>query len=211
MDRIQKRFDELNAEADAITNHPNDARPLIYKWESSVLSLIERVFGRDTSVHHDFKLAKERPRRTSPPSFSQMYAVFLSAKEQFEGGYLFDVRNLVHAEVFTDELDQARHFLKQGHRLPAAVIAGTVLESTLRTLCSQHPAIQLNSRATINPMNDDLAREEVYNLAKKQQITAWAAIRNDAAHGKPEFRDHTNEDIERMIDGIGDFVANHMK
>jgi hypothetical protein len=138
--------------------------------------------------------------------FAQLKAIFLSAKSDFEGGYLFDVRNLVHASVFTDELDQAKHFLDAGYKVPAAVIAGTVLETTLRELCAQN---SVSASDKLNSMNDELAKASVYNASRKSQIKAWADIRNNAAHGKPDQFEPS--EVSRMIDGIRDFVTTHLK
>lgn len=90
-----------------------------------------------------------------------------------------------------------------GHKVPAAVIAGTVLETTLRKLCKRHP--NLTPSDNINNMNDELAREAVYNSLQKKQVTAWAGIRNSAAHGRPE--EFQPGDVDRMITGIRDFIA----
>jgi hypothetical protein len=57
-------------------------------------------------------------------------------------------------------------------KFAAAVIAGTVLETALRQLC-------------LDRMNADLAKAGVYNSLMQKRITALAAIRNRAAHGKP--------------------------
>ena len=43
-------------------------------------------------------------------------------------GYLNSVRNLVQAEVFESELDQARELLSGGYSSAAAVVAGVVLD-----------------------------------------------------------------------------------
>lgn len=215
-DTIQKRFDELAdmAEKVAGTVHPNadgigtavDSN-VFAEWRTSTLSLLNRVFGVDQPTYVSFNEARNLgiyPNSTSV--FEEMNAVFKSAKSDFEGGYIFDFRNLVHADVFSDELEQATHFLDQGYKVPAAVIAGTVLETTLRELCTQHPNLQPVEK--LNSMNDDLAREGVYNKMRADQVRAWAKIRNSAAHGKPgEFEDG---DVTRMIDGIRDFVANQM-
>ena len=233
MDPIQKRFDELETAAQEIIDgkceksrqvrkrgfyrlnqDPEyytekveviDAQSIV-QWTTSVQSLLVRVFGPDDPTYENFST---RARKTSvhPISrFEGLRSVFLSAKDQYEGGHLFDVRNLVHADVIADELEQAKHFLHKGFKVPAAVIAGTVLETTLREMCSQHPS--LTPADNINKMNDDLAREGVFNNARKQQITAWAAIRNNAAHGKPD--EFEPNEVSRMIDGIQGFVGNQM-
>lgn len=234
MDLIQKRFDELERDAEVIRASkttrtgcidyptvvggpqprppqiPDVDRLLLERWQTSVLSLIERVFGEQSSTFS--RLSEHINARLGSPNvdyskrFEQQYAMFSSAKSEYEGGYLFEVRNLVHAEVFSDELDQARHFLDTGYKTPAAVIAGVVLETTLRKLCEQQSSAL--SVGKLNKMNDDLAKAGVYNKMRADQVRAWAKIRNSAAHGQQE--EFEDSDVSRMIEGIKDFVANHI-
>ena len=232
MDRIQARFDELADTARAIfesmTQESQQFRSsvqfegeppsyhtenvdvldgeLVVQWSTSVQSLLFRVFGADDPTYNEF-IEKKKDTGSSHNCFKGMHSVFLSAKDQYEGGHLFDIRNLVHADVFANELEQAKHLLDKNWKVPAAVIAGTVLETSLREMCSQHA--NLAPADNINRMNDDLVREAVYNNARKQQITAWAAIRNNAAHGKPD--EFEPSEVARMIDGIRDFVAIQMQ
>lgn len=158
--------------------------------------------------HPHYKSVKAAIQTTNAvTSFRNLRAIMLAAKFDFEDGFLFDVRRLVHAEVFADELEQAEYFLRDGHKVPAAVIAGTVLESTLRELCQQH-GVAISDRATLNPMNDGLVKAGTYNKTRAQQIRGWAAVRNDAAHGNPENFDDAQ--VRDMISGVRDFVAQQM-
>ena len=242
MDRIHKRFDELEKAAVAIreskttrTGYVNSPwvsgmqeasspqvpiveEHLLTQWRTSVLSLLQRLFGNtsptfqsflDTSHLHD-KIADD-PNTNTLNCFEKEFSIFLSAKSDYEGGYLFDIRNLIHSDVFDDELEQATYFLTEGYKIPALVIAGTVLESTLRELCRQNE-VAISDKATINPMNDELAKAGVYNKAMKTQILNWGQNRNSAAHGNQEELDAlSDDDIKRMIDGIRSFVAKHME
>ncbi|GAA5510563.1 hypothetical protein [Novipirellula caenicola] len=215
LDRIQKRFNELASFAIEIagTSRPDsdgigeivDNEQLV-EWRTSVKSLLNRVFGAESPTLSSFRdAAKGGLYADSKSTFDHLHAVFKSAKSDFDGGYLFEVRNLVHAEVFSDELEQAEHFLNQGYKVPAAVIAGTVLETTLREMCEQHPDLEV---AKTDRMIADLAKKGVFNKMYADQLRAWMKTRNSAAHGKPdEFHDN---DVTRMIDGIRDFVANQM-
>lgn len=237
MERIQRRFDELHAVAKEIEENSSIERvrtperpgyirgsrikaahettykidwQKVIQWSTSVQSLFDRLFEPGSPTIESFDAAAKADRVNSVNRFRNMYAVFCSAKEDYEGGYLFELRSLVNAAVFDDELEQASYFLKEGYMIPAAVIAGTVLESTLRELCEQTDGVDL-TRATINPMNDALAKASVYNKTKQSQILSWGQIRNSAAHGnKDELNKLETGDIERMIDGIRDFVATHM-
>lgn len=179
---------------------------LAVRWQTSVLSLLARVFGTDAPIYERFDSATERGYANDWTAFQARHAIFLAAKDEFEGGYIFDVRNLVHAHVFSGEHEQATHLLDGQWKTPAAVIAGTVLETTLREMCDQHP--NLAPKQSANAMIQGLAKEGVINQMRADQLRAWTKTRNSAAHGKPdEFNDN---DVTRMIDGIRDFIANHM-
>jgi hypothetical protein len=93
----------------------------------------------------------------------------------------------VEAEVSTDYMGQAEGLLVEGQpgkfdHVPAAVLAGAVLEKTLRTLCDQQQPPISTTRAsgeqkTLNPLIDDLRKASVFNEFKAKQLRAWAAIR----------------------------------
>ena len=176
---------------------------LLVQWRTSTLSLLSRVFSEASTTFKEFNRITTSSVDNLHSYFDNLRSIFQSAKSDYEGGYLFDVRNLLNAEVFSDELGQAKHFLNANYKVAAAVIAGTVLETSLRTLCEQHPTLSPSDK--LNKMNDDLAKEGVYNALRKKQVTAWADIRNSAAHGKPD--EFEPADVDRMIDGVRDFVA----
>jgi hypothetical protein len=86
-------------------------------------------------------------------------AVLLAAKDDYDGGYLNKIRDLIQAEVFESELEQAQELFRADYLSAAAVIAGVVLETTLRRMCQDH-GINL---AKLDKMNADLAKAGVYN------------------------------------------------
>jgi hypothetical protein len=226
--RVAKRFEELAKEATEIattitreTSHKStpmrrhDGTPVVHtfttttvdehrlsKWGVSVRELLATVFGVEGQTFLQFAKVWDRL-GVQAQSFDMSYPIFLSAKEQYDGGYIFDLRTLIQAEVFEDELEQAEHLLEGGYAVPAAVIAGVALETAMRKLCQQN-GISLASKATINPMNDELAKAGIYNASKKKLITAWAGFRNDAAHGTAPV---SKEDARQMIAGVREFLA----
>ena len=139
-------------------------------------------------------------------------------KEDFEKGFLGNLLLQIEAEISADYMGQAERLLKERQsgkydHVPAAVLAGAVLEKSLRTLCDNHtpPIPTVNSKGelkTLNPLIDDLKKVGVFNELKAKQLRAWADIRNKAAHG--EFEKFTRSDVEGMIKGIGDFLAVHI-
>ncbi|NMZ27576.1 DUF4145 domain-containing protein [Pseudomonas protegens] len=174
----------------------------LLNWGTKVKSLLTRMGAEAASHLHEFTAAQSaKGMATVADRMKRMRAVFLAAKEDFEGGYLMSFRNLVQAEVFTSELEQAEELLKSGYATAAAVIAGVVLETTLRDLCTAHEL----EHGSLNKMNDDLAKAGAYNASQKKRITALAAIRNSAAHGKPE--EFTPGDVKGMIDDVERFLT----
>ncbi len=94
--------------------------------------------------------------------------------------------------------------LTNGYKVPAAVVAGVVLETSLRELCERESI----DHGKLDKMNADLSKANVYNKLQQKRITALADIRNSAAHGKPD--EFTDRDVEDMIRDITRFVAEHL-
>lgn len=227
MDLIQKRFDELSEQAQVVEasilvkDEPHSTRDhrgqwstsmsktvrlnedLCLQWQTSALSLISRVFGGQSTTYQQFDERVKGKYQWTHDKFRKLHSIFKSAQSDYEGGYVFDVKQLAHAEIFSDELDQASYFLRARYKVPAAVIAGAVLESAMRRMCEQRDDVE--PADNINRMNDALAKAGAYNLGRKKLITAWADTRNNAAHGHPDK--FSDGDVERMIDGIREFIA----
>jgi hypothetical protein len=145
-------------------------------------------------------------------------------------GYLGGLQNIVskdllgnlgmriEAEVASDYMGQAEALLGEGIKghhdhVPAAVLAGAVLEKALKTLCTmQSPPVPLvdhkNKQKMLNLLIADLKKAGLYNEPKAKQLLAWADIRNKAAHG--EFDQFQKSDVETMVKGIGEFLAQYL-
>lgn len=174
----------------------------LLNWSVKVASLLERIGPEASSQLRMFVEAEKTKSMDSAfDRFKRMKAVFLAVKEDFEGGYLVSYRNLVQAEVFTSELEQAQELLNTGYATAAAVVAGVVLETTLRDLCTPLGI----DHDKLDKMNADLAKAGAYNKTQQKRITALAGIRNSAAHGKPE--EFTAADVKGMIDDVERFLA----
>lgn len=216
---FEKRFVELEKQliqlqkATTMTGDPRRGFQTEYlapestlNWSVKVKALLERVCGKESSYLQWFTEADGTQMfDIGIARFERMSAVFLAAKEDFEGGYLNSLRNLVQADVFTSELEQASGLLTAGYASASAVIAGVVLETSLRNLCTDHGI----SPAGLNKMNDDLAKAGAYNSLQQKRITAMAAIRNSAAHGKKDEFDAG--DVKGMIDEVERFLATTLR
>ena len=124
-------------------------------WRVKVASLLVSVCGQQSQHFLALEVAcKPGPMQTNESLFRDMRAIFSAAKEDFEGGYLNTLRSIVQAEVFGSELEQASELLRTNNHLPAAVIAGVVLETTLRNLCTANGIIH----GKLDKMHSDLTK-----------------------------------------------------
>lgn len=173
-------------------------------WRVKARNLIGSACGK-TSEHYTEFVETEKPQsyRDRVEETAQLKAIFLAAQEDYDGGYLDSVSSLVHAEVFSSELDQATELLAAGYVTAAAVVAGVVLETAMRKMCNDR-AIAVGK---LNLMNADLTKAGVYNLLTQKRITAIADIRNNAAHGNPTA--FTGADVRDMIRDIERFLSEY--
>lgn len=211
---LLKRFDELVEDSKKIGQtarteagvYGGSSRfvdaDLFLKWRVKVKDLVLRLCGGD-SVHYQQLLDAEKPQimDSSHNIFARMNAVFEAAMEDFKSGYLMSIRSLIQAELFDSELEQATELLRAGYKVPGAVIAGTVLEASLREHCTKRNIPQGNA----DRMNDDLTKDGLYNSLVAKRIRALLGIRNSAAHGKKD--DFTDADVKSMIEEIGRFLV----
>jgi hypothetical protein len=211
---IQQRFSELLEKASAVEKSYHDPfgdrtryyhvnNEIFTEWATSVLGLLQRVFGDDSPHYKNFNEEFRRSQGYSS-SFETCRGIFKAAKEDFEGGYLFNMRGLIKAEDSTDALEQATDLLHGGYKDPACIVAGIALEIALKELCNRNgfPLTKMES------MNTELCKNSVYNMGMQKQVTTWAHWRNKAAHG--EWSEYSNEDVNDMIKGVSRFVAEYL-
>ena len=139
-------------------------------------------------------------------------------KEDYERGLLDDLPHLIETNMMSDYMRQAEQLLGEGvagqyDHVPAAVLAGAILEDGLRRLCQrQSPSIATTksngSLVMMNAMVDELKKAGVYNELKAKQLRSWVDIRNAAAHGN--FSSFTRADVEQMLVGVQTFLADYL-
>lgn len=213
----QQRFQELAEQLGDIENTKTSSysevlggnknyvnSTLLLNWKVKVRNLLTKVCGEESQHFRQFEKSEYGTLSTNYQDLQKLKAVFLAAREDFEGGYLSSVRALVQAEVFDSELEQAEELLKGGYVTAAAVIAGVVLETALRELCDRSSI----AYGKLDKMNADLAKAGIYNKLVQKRITALADIRNSAAHGKPE--EFTEQDVSAMLQDVGRFLTDYL-
>lgn len=216
LQRLLKRYVELETEAAFIeatkrsmndewhTGYVVDTAKLI-EWSIKVKHLISISCSAKSEHYRAFEQAYGFiATANSHDAFLTLGAIFKAAKDDFENGYITSIQAIVQAEVFSSELDQSRELLKGGYRTAAAVVAGVVLETGLRELCTANGI----APSKLNSMNVELTKAGVYTLLIQKRITALADIRNNAAHGHPD--QFTEGDVADMIRQVEGFLADYL-
>ena len=210
---VTRRFSELQTKGEAVLAakkeefKDGDGKP-VYKvpsgafreWATNVLNLLQRTFG-ESSVHFKHFADHYSIFQGWLSDFDSNFGIFRAAKEDYEGGYLFNIRTLAKAEVLADAISQAKELLALKYKDPACILARVALESALKDLCVRYGVAE----GKLERMNADLTKASAYNMAKQKQITAWAEIGNKAAHG--EWASYTEQDAIAMVAGVESLVA----
>ena len=133
--------------------------------------------------------------------FEQQLYILQSANQRFESS-LFDIKQLVQADLFDSELDAAKELNKKGFTRGAGAIAGVVLESHLSQVCSNHSnKIKIKKKnPTINDYNEPLKENDVIDMQTWRFIQHLADLRNLCDHSKK--REPKKKEVEELIEGV---------
>jgi len=133
------------------------------------------------------------------PLFIQQLNILKSLKRRFESS-LFDIKELVQADLFDSELDASRELNKKGFVRGAGAVAGVVLEKHLAQICENHNIKVRKKNPSINDYNQLLKDNDVIETKDWRFIQRLADLRNLCDHKKK--KEPTREDIEELIQGV---------
>ena len=117
----------------------------------------------------------------------------------------------VQIDTVSDFLEQANTLLNSSGVHPAApcMIIGASLEEFLRNWVEE-ANLKINGSSSIDSYAKALKEEDLINKQDYKDITSWAGLRNDAAHGKwSEVSDKIR--IAIMLEGVNLFMRKHVR
>jgi hypothetical protein len=133
------------------------------------------------------------------PQFRQQLAILKSVNARFESS-LFDIRQLVQADLFDSELDAAEELSKNKFTRAAGALAGVVLERHLAQVCDNHNVKITKKDPTISDLNDALKGAKVIEIPDWRFVQLLADIRNLCGHDKKV--EPTSEQVNGLIAGV---------
>src|SRR5690606_29124214 len=101
--------------------------------------------------------------------FEQQLNILKSIERRFEST-LFDIRQLVQADLFDSELDAAKELNKNKFTRGAGAIAGVVLEKHLGQVLINHNLKSNKKNSSISDFNDVLKTAQVYDTPTWRKI-----------------------------------------
>jgi len=130
--------------------------------------------------------------------FKNQLAILRAVEGRFQSS-LFDIKQLVQADLFDSEIDAARELSRNSFNRGAGAVAGVVLEKHLAQVADTHNIQIRKKHPAISDLNDALKRGNVLDVPAWRRIQRLGDIRNLCDHSKQ--RDPTNEEITELIDG----------
>jgi hypothetical protein len=132
------------------------------------------------------------------PHFQQQLAILKAAQKRFESS-LFEIRQLVQADLFDSEIDSARELLKNKFLRAAGAVAGVVLEKHLRQVCDDRNIKVTKKNPGINDLNQLLKDNGAIEIPQWRHITLLGDIRNLCDHDKQ--KEPTPAQVTDLVDG----------
>jgi len=210
--KIRERFVQILNHAVSISG----SREKYYEVKTELLSLMN--FISPSSAHFQQLREEINNNKWDDSADSILCGYVRGLKRDYEAGMFDSLSEIIETTVAYNYMKQAELLLGEGtkgqiNHIPAAVLAGAVLEDALRRLCQrQTPPINVQksdgSPKTLDPLIADLQRADVLDKAKADMLKSWAKIRNYAAHGM--FEKLKGDDVQAMIEGVKKFLADYL-
>lgn len=152
------------------------------------------LIGLQTSRHGDVVA----DRKSAVPKFQNQAAILAAVESRFSSS-LFEIRQLVQADLFDSEIDSARELLRNKFLRAAGAIAGVVLEKHLKQVCDDHSVKITKKNPTIGDLNELLKANSIIDTPQWRHITFLADIRNLCDHNKT--KDPSEAQVSDLLDG----------
>lgn len=187
LEQIKKRFVELEVK---LKNIPIRSGNNVYAvvatadwqgWASSVMNLLSASFG-EKSVH--FKNFSEAyiKCRGNKDGFEAISSIFLAAKSDYEGGYIFSLESSLSGEILGDFVAMAKLALSENQKDVAAVLACAALEDTLKRY-GRLNGVDVDDK-DMSEVISALKAKGLVSGAQKSLLYPMPKIRNFALHAE---------------------------
>lgn len=207
-DKFSRRFQQLQKKSDSL-RFPNiedcfdsDTSTDIWEeWATSAQNLIKAVFGENSPHYTNFTEAMKQCGGYDD-EVKRLQGIFRSAKEDFEGGYVFNVDLRISGEIFGDFIVLAKQALAEGYKDVAAVLASAALEDSLKRYAIAN-GLNVDDESMTAVINA-LKSQGLVSGAQKSLLDAMPKIRNYAMHA--DWQKISEPDVNSIIGFVEQFL-----
>ena len=208
-DKFSRRFQELQEKSETLpfVEAHRIVRVPSGKWENwatSVQNLIKAVFDENSPHYENFTKAFNHCNGTEH-QVKKLQGIFRSAKEDFEGGYVFNVDLRVSGEVFGDFIVLAKQSLSEGNKDVAAVLASASMEDSLKRY-AQVNGLNVDNKQMTEVINA-LKSKGLVSGAQKSLLDVMPKLRNYALHA--EWEKISEADVNSIIGYVEQFLLSN--
>jgi len=170
-------------------------------WATSVEDLFKSAFGEHSAYYRNFIKVAEKC-DGSESDVKALQSIFSSAKEAFEGGYIFDVERTISGEVLGDLVSLAKESLSEGHKDVASVLAAAALEDALKRFAKSN-GLKVEG-AVMSKVISAIKSKGLVTGAGKSMLDVMPKIRNHALHA--EWQKISDADVNGVIGFVERFL-----
>lgn len=184
-EKLSQRFAELQMQGTQIPGIPLQGGPNTVdgekwrSWGTSAMNLIQAAFGEQSPHYQNFQ--KEYNTCGGwERDFREMRGVFLGAKADFDGGYVFHLEAAISGEIFGSFVVAAKHALAEKKKDVAAVLACAALEDALKRF-ARLEGLEVGDQ-TMQSVVNALKSKGLVSGAHKSLLDTMPKIRDYAMH-----------------------------
>jgi hypothetical protein len=170
-------------------------------WASSAMQLVSAVFGDDSPHYKNLSFAYAAYRGWEA-EFLAMKGIFLAAKSDYDGGYLFKVEAAISGEIFADFVLLAKNALANDQKDVAAVLACSALEDALKRYATLR-GLDVNGKVMQEVINALKAKGLVAG-PQKSLLDSMPKVRDAAMHA--DWHKITRQDVGSVIGFVEQFL-----
>ncbi len=185
---------------DFISLYKNEKRK---KLDVDTYSISDFMNGIILSESFDFNNTNDRANQRLQQKFEQQLSIVKALKQRFESS-LFDIKQLVQADLFDSEIATTKELNKKGFHRAAGVICGVIIEKHLAEVCVNHQITVTKKNPTISDLNDLLKNNAVIDVIVWRFLQRLGDIRNLCGHNKD--REPTKEEVEELVHGTDKII-----
>lgn len=210
---IVTKFDELADKAKKVNSSQQvtDVAAFVdskkfQDWATSAEDLLQKVFGEKSIYYQNFQAIYSKIINIAyKESFDKCRAILQSAREEYEGGGLSDIKHFLDYAVLEFLAERTAEFLRREEKQTACILASVLLEQALQHLCRRKGIAE----GAVDQMNEALYRAKAYQVGTHQRIKDWWYMKEDFIGGQGEK--YRTADVDEMLRGVQRFIAKELE